>query len=56
MSRSIKIHELTKTDLKGSVLIDGFPGVGLVGTIVANFLINNLKKPWLKPKKHEKNL
>ena len=43
MSSSIKIHELTKTDLKGSVLIDGFPGVGLVGTIVANFLINNLK-------------
>ena len=29
--------------MKDAVLIDGFPGVGLVGTIVANFLINTLK-------------
>ena len=39
----IKIHEISKQNLKGAVLIDGFPSVGLVGTIVANFLINTLK-------------
>ena len=43
MSNSITIHEITKHNLKDPVLIDGFPGVGLVGTIVANFLINALK-------------
>ena len=43
MSESIKIHEISKQKLKGAVLIDGFPSVGLVGTIVANFLINTLK-------------
>ena len=40
---SIKIHEISKQNLKGAVLIDGFPSIGLVGTIVANFLINTLK-------------
>ena len=34
---------MSKHNLKDAVLIDGFPGVGLVGTIVANFLINTLK-------------
>ena len=43
MSDSVKIHEIVKQNLKGAVLIDGFPSVGLVGTIVANFLINTLK-------------
>ncbi len=43
MSNSIKIHEISKQKLKGAVLINGFPSVGLVGTIVANFLINTLK-------------
>ncbi len=43
MSDSIKIHEISKQKLKGAVLINGFPSVGLVGTIVANFLINTLK-------------
>ena len=43
MSDTIKIHEIGKYDLKGAVLICGFPSVGLVGTIVANFLINELK-------------
>jgi hypothetical protein len=35
MSDSVKIHEIVKQNLKGAVLIDGFPSVGLVGTIVA---------------------
>ena len=43
MSDSVTIHEIVKQKLKGAVLIDGFPSVGLVGTIVANFLINTLK-------------
>jgi len=43
MNNSIIIHELAEYNLKGAILIDGFPGVGLVGTIVANFLINTLK-------------
>lgn len=43
MSNVITIREIAEHNLKGSVLIDGFPGVGLVGTIVANFLINTLK-------------
>ena len=43
MSNSITIRNIAEHNLKGAVLIDGFPGVGLVGTIVANFLINTLK-------------
>jgi uncharacterized protein len=43
MNSSIDIHEIVEKDLKGSVLIVGFPSVGLIGTIVANFLINTLK-------------
>tara|TARA_B100000953_G_C18008200_1_gene417203 strand:+ start:790 stop:1548 length:759 start_codon:yes stop_codon:yes gene_type:complete len=43
MSSQIKINQTVDKNLKGSTLIDGFPGVGLVGNIVANFLINNLK-------------
>ena len=43
MNSSIVIHEIVEKDLKGSVLIVGFPSVGLIGTIVANFLINTLK-------------
>ena len=43
MSNPIPIRNIAKHNLKDAVLIDGFPGVGLVGTIVANFLINTLK-------------
>ena len=43
MSNPITIRNIAKHKLKDAVLIDGFPGVGLVGTIVANFLINTLK-------------
>ena len=43
MSQSIKVQQIIEKDLKGSTFICGFPGVGLVGNIVANFLINNLK-------------
>ena len=39
----IKVYELRKVDLKGATVIDGFPSVGLVSSIVANYLINFLK-------------
>ena len=41
MSLQVEIHELLDKDLKGATVIDGFPGVGLVGTIAANHLINS---------------
>jgi uncharacterized protein len=43
MSNNIIIRQNVKKNLKGSTFICGFPGVGLVGNIVANFLVNNLK-------------
>ena len=43
MNNRINIHQTTEKNLKGSTFICGLPGVGLVGNIVANFLINNLK-------------
>jgi uncharacterized protein len=42
MSEDIKIYELKKVDLKGATVIDGFPSVGLVSSIAANYLINVL--------------
>ena len=38
----IVIYELEKMNLKGAVVIDGFPSVGLVSTIVGNYIINAL--------------
>tara|TARA_B100000902_G_scaffold142375_1_gene139991 strand:- start:90 stop:848 length:759 start_codon:yes stop_codon:yes gene_type:complete len=43
MSDSIIIRQTLDKNLKGSSFICGLPGVGLVGNIVANFLVNNLK-------------
>lgn len=39
----IKIYELRRSDLRGATVIDGFPSVGLVSTITANYLISTLK-------------
>ncbi len=39
----VHIYELRRMDLKGAVVIDGFPSVGLVSSIVANYLINALE-------------
>ncbi len=38
----IKIYELKRMDLKGATVIDGFPSVGLVSSIAANYLIKVL--------------
>jgi uncharacterized protein len=38
----VRIYEVKRTDLEGAVIIDGFPSVGLVSSIVANYLIDAL--------------
>src|SRR3990170_4040569 len=38
----IQIYELKRMDLRGATVIDGFPSVGLVSSIVANYMINAL--------------
>jgi uncharacterized protein len=43
MSDGIQIYELRRMDLRGATVIDGFPSVGLVSSIVANYLINALQ-------------
>ncbi len=39
----IRIFEIKKKDLRGATIIDGFPSVGLVSSISANYLIKVLK-------------
>ena len=39
----IDVYEIKRMDVKGAVVIDGFPSVGLVSSIVANYLVNVLK-------------
>lgn len=39
---NIHIYELRRMDLNGATVIDGFPSVGLVSSIVANYIINAL--------------
>ncbi|MGC9060933.1 MAG: proteasome assembly chaperone family protein [Thermoplasmata archaeon] len=43
MAEDVQIYELKKMDLKNAIVIDGFPSVGLVSSIVANFLITELR-------------
>jgi uncharacterized protein len=38
----VRIHEFKRVDLKGATIIDGFPSVGLVSSIAANYLIKIL--------------
>ncbi|MCD6461572.1 MAG: proteasome assembly chaperone family protein [Thermoplasmata archaeon] len=40
MSDGVEIYEIKKKELKGGIVVDGFPSVGLVSSIVANYLIN----------------
>ena len=39
---SVQVYELKRMDLRGATVIDGFPSVGLVSSIVANYLINSM--------------
>ena len=43
----IDIFELKRMDLRNAVVIDGFPSVGLVSSIVANYLIALLKMEYI---------
>ncbi len=40
---TVRIKEISKFDLKEPTLIEGFPGVGLVGTISASYIVEKLK-------------
>ncbi|MFH0817771.1 MAG: proteasome assembly chaperone family protein [Candidatus Micrarchaeota archaeon] len=40
---TVRIKEVSKFDLKEPILIEGFPGVGLVGTISASYIVEKLK-------------
>lgn len=42
-TRMIKIHKFKEVNLDGATVVDGFPTVGLVSTIAANYLIGTLK-------------
>ena len=37
------INELTNVKLKNPILIEGFPGLGMVGSIATNYLVKQLK-------------
>ena len=39
----LQVHEFEDVDLNGATIIDGFPSVGLVSTITANYLIDVLE-------------
>ena len=41
--RKVEIVETAKWDLNEPILIEGFPGIGLVGTISASFIAEKLK-------------
>ncbi len=38
----LQIYEIKKMDLRDGIVIDGFPSVGLVSSIVANYIIDRL--------------
>ncbi len=38
----LEIYELKKIDLRDAIVLDGFPSVGLVSSIVANYIIESL--------------
>ena len=39
----LEVYEIKKMDLRDAVVIDGFPSVGLVSSIVANYIIESLQ-------------
>ncbi len=43
MEDDIKIHMYEDVDLRNSMLIDGFPTVGLLSTIVSSYIVDTLK-------------
>jgi uncharacterized protein len=39
----VRIYEIKRVDVEGAIVIDGFPSVGLVSSIVANYLVDTLQ-------------
>ncbi|MHB8352300.1 MAG: proteasome assembly chaperone family protein [Thermoplasmata archaeon] len=42
-ANSVRIYETKRVDVESAIIIDGFPSVGLVSSIVANYLIDTLE-------------
>lgn len=42
-ANGVRIYEIKRIDVEGAIVIDGFPSVGLVSSIVANYLIDTLE-------------
>jgi uncharacterized protein len=42
LADEVRIYELKRVDVEGAIVIDGFPSVGLVSSIVANYLVDTL--------------
>ncbi len=40
---SVRIFEVKRVDVEGAIVLDGFPSVGLVSSIVANYLVDTLQ-------------
>ncbi len=45
MDKDIEIFIKNKVDVSGAAVVEGFPSVGLVSTLAANYLIEQLKLP-----------
>jgi uncharacterized protein len=45
MDKDIEIFIKNKVDIRGAAVVEGFPSVGLVSTLAANYLIEQLKLP-----------
>ncbi|MEM4728455.1 MAG: PAC2 family protein [Thermoplasmata archaeon] len=43
--RELEIYIKEKSELKGAAVVEGFPSVGLVSTLAANYLVEQLKLP-----------
>ncbi len=43
LSDEVRIYEIKRVDVEGAIVLDGFPSVGLVSSIVANYLIDTLE-------------
>ncbi len=42
-AEEVRIYEIKRVDVEGAIVLDGFPSVGLVSSIVANYLIDTLE-------------
>ena len=47
MKHDLEFVELQKTSLDGYTLIEGFPGMGLVGTIAAKYIVEKLNYEYI---------